>query len=163
MDKYLFFDLETTGLSLHRSKVVQMSIKVGSWSKTFLINPGQEIEPGATYIHKITNKMVESVPNFKFYSQSIMAVFNNCDYICGYNIRKFDLPILNQELLRCGLELPNKPIIDVYEMVCEFEKTRKLSDVYLRYYGETLKNAHDAEADVMATEKIFNFISSKLI
>jgi DNA polymerase-3 subunit epsilon len=160
--KLLFIDLETTALEVQKARICQIGLIYLDKSKSILINPSVSIPQEASNIHKITDQMVLNSPIFSDISNQLYNLILDCDAVVGYNIRKYDWPILYIEFLRCGIELPNKTIIDVYEQISEIEKSRKLKDVYLRLIGEKLNDAHDALVDITATKKIYEEILKKL-
>lgn len=162
MNNILYFDLETTGLEVWKEKIVQMAIMYNDGSKCILVNPGISIPEQASYVHKITDEMVKDCPPFSYYAPHIYKLLLKCDAYSGYNIRKFDLPILALEMSRCGYQIPVKPVIDIFEIVNGYEPDKKLGSVYLRYFNEKLEGAHDALHDVKATKRIHEFILKKL-
>lgn len=160
--KQLFIDIETTSLETYKARICQIGLIYEDINKTILINPGISIPPETSKIHGIYNHMVQNAQTFQDISKSLFNIINKCDSIVGYNIRKYDWPILYIEFLRCGIELPNKTLIDVYELVDSYEPNKKLNSVYLRYFGENIQNAHDAGSDILATKKIYEYILKKL-
>ena len=158
----LYLDLETTGLEVHRAKICQLGIIYKDKRKSILVNPGISIPEGASKVHGIYDHMIKDSPQFNEISQKLLELINECDVVCGYNIRKYDWPILYIEFLRCGIELPDKVILDVYEMIADLEKTKKLKDVYMRMIGIDLKGAHDALNDIQATKDVYEFLLKKL-
>lgn len=160
--KLLFIDLETTALEVQKAKIVQIGLIYLDKSKSILINPTIPIPQEASNIHKITDEMVLNAPTFSELANPILNIIKDCDAIVGYNCRRYDIPILYIEFLRCGIEMPQKPIIDVYEIISDLEKSRKLKDVYLRLVGEKLDGAHSAIEDIKATKKIYEYLLNKL-
>ena len=66
----VFFDLETTGLSITEDRIVEIAlVKVNVNNtveeKTWLINPEMHIPEEVSAIHKITDDMVKDKPTFK--------------------------------------------------------------------------------------------------
>lgn len=162
MDNNLYIDLETTGLDLTKARIIQIGLIYKGKSKSILINPGIPIPPEASRVNNIYDDDVKTSPNFEKVSSFLLSLIEECDCIVGYNCRSFDIPILYIEFLRCGIEMPQKNIIDVYEQVILFEPSRKLSDVYLRYFNKKLENSHSALVDITATKMIYEYILNKL-
>ncbi len=164
--KQLTIDLETTGLSVYKDRIVQISMlqDINGYlrQKTMLFNPGIKISEGAMRVHNITNEMVKDKPPFSYYASMIKNIIEESDVILTYNGTNFDLPLLAFELLRCGYDLPKKVHIDVYSMISELERSKRLSDVYLRYTGSKMEGAHDAGNDTMATWEVYKKILEKL-
>ena len=72
----VFFDLETTGLSISNDRIVEISIyKIlkdnNTEIKTWLINPGIDIPNDVAEIHGITNEKVKNKPFFKDIARDI--------------------------------------------------------------------------------------------
>ena len=160
--KLLFLDLETTSLEVQKAKIVQIGLIYNNKEKSILVNPTITIPQEATNVHKITDQMVLNAPTFSDISNPLLNIINDCDAIAGYNCKRYDIPILYIEFLRCGIEMPNKPVIDVYELISEIERSRKLKDVYLRLTGNKLDGAHSALEDIKATKTVYEEILKKL-
>lgn len=156
----VFFDIEATGLNIIYDKIVQISLlkifpDAQEESKTFVINPGIPIPAEVVAIHGITNDQVKDKPYFKEVAKEIYLFINDCD-LSGFNLLKFDVPILLEEFIRVGLELEieNRHIVDVQALYHKMEQ-RTLSAAYKFYCEKELENAHDAEADTRATFEVF--------
>lgn len=152
----VFFDIESNGLDTSTAKIVQIAcIKIdldgNQEKKEILINPMEAIPKEATEVHGITDEMVKDAPTFKQISKALYKFFEGCD-IAGYNSDNFDVPLLMEEFLRAGIGFPSWEcnFVDVlkYERLL---RPNKLTDVYKRYTGLELENAHNALADVEAT------------
>lgn len=160
MDKnIIWFDLETTGKSTTKDRIVSLSAIKTNQSldilekKKILVNPTINIPEEATAIHKITNEMVIGLKGFNSYARGIAAYFNG-SILGGYNIAKFDIPILSEELLRCDLELSVEEIIDGCDIFHKREP-RNLEAALKFYCGKILEGAHDAENDNIASIDVF--------
>lgn len=156
----VFFDLETTGTNIINDRIVEISIvKIspdGSREvKTRRLNPEMHIPEEASAVHGIYDKDVENEPTFRQIAQSLYIYLEDCD-LGGYNIVKFDVPVLIKEFSRCGLQftLENRRVIDAYNLYCKMEP-RTLSAAYKRFCGKSLEDAHSAEADTLATVEVF--------
>ncbi|WP_299109242.1 3'-5' exonuclease [uncultured Tenacibaculum sp.] len=155
----IFFDLETTGISIATDRVVEISIlKVfpngNKESKTWLVNPEIEIPKEASDIHGITNEKVVTEPTFKELASQINEMIQGCD-LAGFNSNRFDIPLLAEELLRAGIDfdMEDRKAIDV-QVIFHKKEQRTLSAGYQFYCGKTLEDAHSAEADTLATYEI---------
>jgi DNA polymerase III subunit epsilon len=75
--------------------------------------------------------------------------------LSGYNILKFDVPVLVEEFLRAGVEfdISKRKIVDAQKIFFLMEK-RNLAAAYEFYCGKTLENAHSAEADTIASMEV---------
>jgi len=155
-----FFDLETTGLDIGTSRIVEISIlkvSVDGNQTTFtqLINPECLIPAETTQIHKITDEDVKDKPTFKEIAKEIFNFIGNSD-LGGYNILRFDLPLLAEEFLRTDIifEIENRSIVDVQNIFHKMEP-RNLSGALKFYCDKELIDAHSAEADNIATFDVF--------
>ncbi len=157
-----FFDLETTGVNVGKDKIIEICIfrltPDGITNKedvlTMRINPGIPIPLQSTLIHGITDEDVKDMPLFKDVAGNIAAFLNNCD-LAGYNSNKFDIPLLVEEFLRAGIDfdIKGRRLVDVQNIFHKMEP-RTLFAAFKFYCNKTLKNAHSAEADTLATYHI---------
>jgi DNA polymerase-3 subunit epsilon len=155
----VIFDLETTGLSITSDRIVEISvIKVHpdgkEENKTRRINPEKPISAEASAIHGITDEDVKDCPKFRVIARSLADFIEGCD-MAGYNLIKFDVPLLAEEFLRAGVEVDfhKVKIIDVQNIFHKMEQ-RTLVAAYKFYCNEILDNAHSAYADTKATYEI---------
>ena len=154
-----FIDLETTGLNLSTDKIVEIAIiKIMPHGerllKRKLVNPQMPISEGAFAIHGLSDEMVKDAPTFKQIANEIKQFLEPCD-IGGYNSNRFDIPMLIEEFLRCGLQfnVDGRKLIDVQKIFHLMEQ-RTLTAAYRFYCGKDLTDAHSAESDAMATWEI---------
>lgn len=155
----IFFDLETTGTAVRFDRIVQIALtKITpdgqKISKKKLIHPTIDIPIESTEIHGITNEMVADAPTFKQISKSLYQNLTDCD-LAGYNILRFDIPVLIQEFKRCGIEFDVKDTkcLDVYK-IFQYQHPRNLEAAVKLYCNENFEEGHDAENDVLATIKV---------
>ncbi len=155
----VFFDLETTGLDILNSRIVQISyIKVmpngEETEKNYLVNPGVHIPAETTAIHHITDEDVKDKPLFKEIARKIVNDWKGCD-LAGFNSSKFDIPLLMEEMYRNGIDfnLDGRHMIDVMNIYHKKER-RNLSAAYKFYCGKELEEAHSADADTRATYEV---------
>lgn len=155
-----FFDLETTGTDVANDKIVSIAVSKflpdGSViEKYMLLNPGIPIPAEATAVHGLTDEMVKDAPLFKQISRSLYNFLSDTD-LGGYNISRFDVPLLCEEFMRCEIpffELGFK-VVDPYVIFVRKEE-RNLSAAVKFYCDEDMEGAHDATADNLATLKVF--------
>lgn len=155
----IFFDLETTGIDVANDRIVEISVlKVfpdGSKElKTRRINPEMPIPPASTAVHGITDDDVADCPSFKQIAKNLAAFFQGAD-LAGYNLLRFDLPLLMEEFMRVSvpIDLDDRRVVDV-QVIFHAREPRTLSAAYKYYCGKHLDNAHSAEADTVATYEI---------
>jgi DNA polymerase III subunit epsilon len=155
-----FFDLEATGINVTTDRIVEISIiKVfpdgNEEVKTLKINPTIPIPLESSLIHGIYDKDVKESPTFNQVAKELFDFFGNSD-LAGFNVLKFDIPLLVEEFLRAGIDfdLDKRNLLDAQKIFHMMEK-RNLSAAYKFYCGKNLENAHSAEADTRATYEIF--------
>ncbi len=154
-----FFDLETTGIDVARDRIVEISIfKIypngTKESKTWLVNPTIPIPPQSTVVHGISDEKVANEPTFDALASQVHNIIKDSD-LAGFNSDRFDIPLLAEELLRAGVDfdMKNRVSVDVQTIFHKMEE-RTLSAAFKFYCGQSLENAHSAEADTMATYEI---------
>ncbi len=155
----IFFDLETTGVNVTNDRIVEISlIKVmpdgSEIEKTRRINPGMHIPEEATAVHHITDADVADCPQFKQIAKSLADFIRGCD-IAGFNSNRFDIPMLDEEFARAGVDFDfsKARFIDVQTIFHKMEK-RTLEAAYMFYCGKELDGAHSANADTRATYEV---------
>jgi DNA polymerase-3 subunit epsilon len=154
-----FFDLETTGINISKDRVVEISIlKVmpnGDEEKyTSRINPEIPIPLETSLIHGIYDDDIKDAPLFKDVAKMLVKFLEGCD-LSGFNILRFDVPVLVEEFLRSGVnfDVSKRKLIDSQKIFHLMEK-RNLSAAYRFYCDKKLENAHSAEADTIASYDI---------
>ena len=156
----VFFDLETTGISLQDRIVELYAVRLkpdGSRQEIHhYINPEMPIPEEATDVHGITNEMVADKPKFSELSLELSIFFKDAD-LAGFNIRRYDVPLLMEEFHRCGrypILLRNCKVLDPYVIFLKKEP-RNLAAALKFYCQESHEDAHSAKSDVEATMKVF--------
>lgn len=154
-----FYDLETTGLNVAKDRIIEICIfKVNpnksTESKTWVVNPDYPISPEASKVHGFKNEDLLDKPLFKNVAVDISRYLDNCD-LAGYNILKFDVPLLVEEFLRADVDfdVKNRRMIDVQNIFMKMEQ-RTLKAAYKFFCGKQLIDAHSAEADTKATFEV---------
>ena len=154
-----FIDLETTGINVSIDRIVEIAIvKIGvdgtKQVKRRLVNPEMLIPKESSEVHGITDEMVKDAPTFKTLANEIKQFMEGSD-IGGYNSNRFDVPMLNEEFLRAGMnvDIESRKLLDVQKVFHKMEQ-RTLSAAYQFYCHKTLEDAHTAEADATATWEV---------
>ena len=154
-------DLETTGLDPQRDRIVEFAVLrvrpdgdvrvTGSH-----LNPGIPIPPAATAIHGIRDEDVAKSPRFADIANELFDMLSKDD-LAGYNLKKFDLPLLGYEFGRCWLDFQwtGRTIIDVCE-IFRRQEPRDLAGAMTFYCGGPHEDAHAAHADVDATAMVLD-------
>lgn len=157
----IFFDIESTGTDVAKDRIVELSMikyygKDESESKLWRVNPGIPIPREASLVHGIYDADVANEPRFFELVNEVHTFIKDAD-LGGYNILKFDVPLLAEEMLRCGIQEPfaaDVNFVDVFKIFTSNER-RDLSSAYRFYCNKEMQNAHNAEADNQATIEVF--------
>jgi DNA polymerase-3 subunit epsilon len=156
-----FFDLETTGLSLGSDRIIELALIRVSPQGDVLervrrFNPGIPIPPEATAIHGITDRDVANEPPFSATARSLVELLENCD-LAGFNIRRFDLPMLLAEFRRAGLpfSVKGRLLIDA-QTIFHKEEPRDLSAAARFYLGREHREAHTALGDIRTSAAVLS-------
>jgi len=154
-----FFDLETTGLSVSKDRIVEIGIiKINpdqsEESLTMKLNPEMKISQESIDIHGISDEDIKDCPTFKDAAEKIKNFIGDAD-LAGYNSNKFDIPMLLEEFSRVNMEfeMKNRKCVDVQNIFHKKEQ-RTLAAAYKFYCNKEIENAHSAEADIIATYEV---------
>ena len=153
------FDIESTGSTPRADRIIEIAIikllPDGNMEEyVFRVNPEVPIPPEATEIHGITDADVAGLPPFREVAPKILQILENCD-LAGYNIIRFDIPMLVEEFERAGyhFDLAGRRLIDAQKIFHKREP-RDLSAALKFYCNEEHIEAHGAAADARATLKV---------
>jgi DNA polymerase-3 subunit epsilon len=156
-----FFDLETTGLNPKVDRIVELAlIRVdpdgSSTERVRRFHPGVPIPAEAARVHGITDADVAGEPPFAARARSLLELLEPCD-LAGFNVRRFDLPMLLAELQRCGLDLDVKSrrIIDI-QAIFHREEPRDLTAASRFYLGREHADAHSALSDIRTSAAVLS-------
>jgi len=156
-----FFDLETTGTDPSRDKIVEIAVvRVDpDGSRRTLrhrINPGRPIPKEASAIHGITDADVREAPAFGAIARELLDLLADAD-LSGFNVRRFDVPLLEREFRECGYDLAvtTRRVIDVMT-IFHRKEPRDLSAAVRFFLERDHAGAHGAAADIEATVEILD-------
>lgn len=156
-----FFDLETTGISTAKDRIIDICIIKALpggevVSKSQRVNPGMPIPLESSLIHGIYDNDVADAPPFKSVARTLAQFLDGCD-LAGFNSNRFDVPLLVEEFLRANVDfdVKNRRLVDA-QRIYHLMEPRNLSAAYKFYCGKDLENAHSAEADTLATLEVLN-------
>ena len=154
-----FFDLETTGTNISRDRIVEISvIKLmpdgESITKTKRLNPTIPIPLESSLIHGIYDEDVANEPTFKSIAKSLAKFLEGADF-SGFNVIKFDIPMLVEEFLRADVNfsIAKRKLVDSQKIFHLMEK-RNLTAAYKFYCQKDLVDAHSAEMDTIASMEV---------
>lgn len=157
----VLLDLETTGLSIVTDRIVELALIRVSPQGDVLervrrFNPGIPIPPEATAIHGITDEDVAAQPPFAARARSLMELMEPCD-LGGFNLRRFDLPLLLAEFKRAGVPFSTqgRRLIDA-QVIFHRKEPRDLSAAARFYLGRDHEEAHTALGDIRTTAAVLS-------
>ena len=155
----IVFDIESTGTSPRKDRIIELAAVKAlpdgtEEEKCWLLNPTIPIPPETTAIHGITDEIVKDCPTFAEKAGEIFAFFEGCD-VSGFNADRFDIPCLEEEFARVGLNFAasQRRHVDVQRIYHRMEP-RDLSAAVRFYLGRDHAGAHGAEADARATLEV---------
>lgn len=152
-------DIETTGTWIEKDKVIEIAMIKCHTDGTRehyekRINPGIPIPDAVIQLTGISNSDVKGCQSFKDVASEIINFLNGCD-LAGFNLERFDLPLLERELEEAGYAFSwkHRRIYDA-QKVYHLNEKRDLTSAFKFYCGKDLLNAHSAMADTEATLQI---------
>ena len=173
----IVFDTETTGVYPKKDFICQFSaIKLERRDKVYkpvdkidlLIKPPIPMPPAASEVNHITDELLaekkapaeqEAFPRIRDFFGDLERVI-----ICGYNVKKFDVVVMNQMWLRQAgenFEFPEERLIDVLPMAREVVMAENLPNKSFtqenvsEVYGLRQANMHNSMVDTFVTMKLF--------
>jgi DNA polymerase-3 subunit epsilon len=164
-------DTETTGPEPMTARIVQAAIAyvgadkpIEKWSS--LVNPGIDIPAEATAIHKVSNEMVRGAPHTADVVEVLLGHLARCarDGIPVVIMNApFDLTVLREEALRCGISRPtlvggfiDPKVLDKQadELVGHHRKGKRQLVDLCYHYDARIDGAHDATHDCIAAARV---------
>ena len=156
-----FLDLETTGLSTVSDRIIELAIIRISPQGDVLeavrrFNPGIPISPEASAVHGITDEDVADEPPFAARAKALAELLEPCD-LGGFNIRRFDLPLLLAEFKRAGVtfSVRDRRLLDS-QVIFHREEPRNLSAAARFYLSREHEEAHTALGDIRTTAAVLS-------
>ena len=155
----VFFDLETTGTNTQTDRIIEISlVKLFPDGQeeiyTSRVKPGIPIPAEATAVHGISDADVANSPTFSQIAPEITNRIAGSD-LCGYNIVRFDFPLLRMEYYRNNIafDIDGINLVDPMKIFM-MKEPRDLTAALQFYCNRNLEDAHSAEADTIATKDI---------
>lgn len=164
----LVYDLETTGLSPTKDRILQVAVRACQVSelgvceidfKNWYINPEMPIPSGATACNGITDEFIADKPTENEVFDEIYEYFGKYAVI-GYNNHYFDDKLMQAMYKRHGVDFTPKATYDLYPACVALipageTKNCKLPTVTEYFgYAEEINRFHDAGGDTLATELV---------
>lgn len=154
-----FIDLETTGLNPARDRIVELAVLRVSPGGDVLervrrFNPEMPIPPEASAVHGIHDADVVGEAPFRSRAKSLARLLEPCD-LAGFNIRRFDLPMLLAEFRRAGVpfDVRGRRLVDI-QMIFHREEPRDLTAAARFYLGRSHEDAHSALGDIRTSAAV---------
>ncbi len=159
-NKFIVFDLETTGTSISNDEIIEIGAvklvegKITEYYNT-LVDPDRHIPDEASNVNHIYDDDVKNAP----YIEDVFPFF--MQYCKGYiliahNGSGFDFRFLERYCNKYGIPFENELIDSLTEARKILKKQRSHSLASLcNYYNIVNKNAHRAYEDAEATAKVF--------
>lgn len=158
---YTIFDLETTGTSVIRDDIIEISalrVRGGKVTDTYstLVNPGRPIPYYATAVNGITDEMVSDAPALDDALSAFLEFAGN-DVLVGHNIQSFDLNFIYDAAMSLFGVVVDNDFIDTLHMSrsCLPQlRHHKLVDIAAHFHI-TSEGAHRALNDCVMNQKCF--------
>jgi DNA polymerase III epsilon subunit family exonuclease len=162
-EQYVFFDVETTGLSpLEKDRVIEIAMvktKNGSIvdKLEYMFNPDRGIPESASKVNNISDEMVKDAPKFSYDIAKEILNFIK-DHILVAHSAAFDLGFLAYEIGRTTLWFEKWSAIDTLKLARAIHpnlQKHRLSSL-MEYYSIEPKGAfHRAINDTIGLQKLF--------
>ena len=164
--RFIYFDLETTGIKTQVDKIVEIAAydPVKNKEKSWLVNPGCPIPPEASAIHNITDDMVKDSPTFAEVAKEFIEFTQGDVALVAHNGLSFDKPFLESELKRAEIEVPQWKHVDTLLWARKYrpDLPRHTLQNLREVYGIEANNAHRALDDVIIMHKVFSYMIDDL-
>ncbi len=158
---YVVFDLETTGVSVAKDDIIEISAvrgRNGQIVDTFstLVNPGRPIPADATAVNGITDEMVKDAPEIGTALSGFLE-FIGKEVLVGHNIHSFDLNfVYDAALVLSGKKVDNDYVDTLYlaKRCLPGLGSYKLTDL-AAHFGISAAGAHRAFNDCLMNQKCY--------
>lgn len=168
------FDTETTSPDPFTARIVSAHVTlvepgpVVAWSRSWIIDPGIPIPPGATAVHGIDDARVAAEGERPEHALPLIAMtLMQLDAPVVIMNAPFDLTVLREDLRRRDLPLPPLPpggILDplvLDKAVDRYRRGKRTLTALAAHYGVNLTEAHTAEADALAAAEVTRVIARR--
>ena len=155
---FAVIDLETTGFSPLRERVVEVAVVLldadGTELDAFCTLVDPECDPGPTHVHGITGPMLEGAPTFAEVHPYLAGLLSG-RVVVGHNVDRFDLAFLRAECGRLGEDrVPSAVVtldtLQVAQTYLDLPGKARLIDC-CDHYRLTWADHHNALGDARVT------------
>jgi DNA polymerase-3 subunit epsilon len=149
--KLAFVDLETTGTSLARDRIIDIGIlrvEDNTLVKTYnsLVNPQTYVSEFITQMTGINAQLLENAPTFYEIKDEVLELLKDCVFV-AHNVR-FDYGFLKNELRRYNISYSSKHFCTVKLSRTLFPRFKRHNlDSVIERFGFECKNRHRAFDD----------------
>lgn len=168
--KFVVFDNETTGLTLHpladrasQPRIIEFAGILTDGKEVldsleFLCHPGIEIYDEITRITGITNLDLRDQPSFDHFVPKVRELFSQADAAIAHNL-SFDQSLLKYDLERFGLTLqdiqfPKIKLCTVEQTAPFYGRRMRLQELFQNVTGEVYVQKHRALDDVLLLHRV---------
>src|SRR5262249_2992538 len=124
----VILDLETTGLWIEKDRIIEIGMikcLLDGSRQTYLkrVNPGIPGPRAVIELTGISDEALADAPRFTEIAHEVLAFIGDADF-GGFNIERFDLPMLEREMFDSGhrLEWRHRTIYDAQKIYHIHEK-----------------------------------------
>lgn len=155
----IILDLETTGTWIEKDRIIEIAMirllpsgERATYHKR--VNPQMPIPSVVTKLTGISDADVKDAPVFKTLAKEVVEFIGEAD-IGGFNVEKFDVPLLEREINDAGVVFTfmGRRMFDA-QKVFHLNEKRDLTAAYNFYCGKPLEGAHSALVDTQATLEV---------
>lgn len=165
---YIVFDLETTGISVQKDSILEISaVKAQSGrivsEYSTLVNPHRHIPAAATAVNGITDQMVENAPSLRDAMEGFLDFIKD-GILVGHNIHTFDTNfVYDAAVLLFQKEIKNDYVDTLYlaRKCLPQLQHHTLGDVS-SYFQISTEGAHRALNDCIMNQKCYEKMGSLL-
>ena len=167
--KYVVFDIETTGLSATRDKIIEIgAVKIEGLNVVekyqAFINPEEELSQFTTELTDITDDMLLNAPKIEEELPRFLAFIEGAVLVAHNAI--FDMEHIKENAKRLGLNPPQNPVIDTLNLARYFYNSqlkRFNLKAVAKHFKVKQEHHHRADDDAMVTGQIWLSMISDLM
>lgn len=172
MNRQIFLDIETTGLSVEKNRIIEigivevMSENFSTIEKQYYFNVPVKIEKGAFEVHGITQEFLQNKPPIQDKMQEIINFISGAEVVM--HNASFDVRFLNMELKR--LDMQNLAsfctIVDSLVTARKLHASNNSLDALCKKYGldyKSQRHKHSALVDARLLSQLYFRMTSRQV